>query len=385
MDAAELAARIDALDEPTLRRRRTMKWSRYPPDVLPAWVAEMDYPLAEPVVEAVRRTLDEHDFGYAVTDGLGEAFAGWAGRHQGWSPDPAHAVPVADVLAGLEAALRTLTAPGDGVVLPTPAYPPFFALLDRLARRAVSAPLLEHEQGWRLDLDRIEHELGAGARAILLCHPHNPTGTVFDAATLRALAELADRHGAAVISDEVHAPLLAGGQGFTPYATVSDTSVTVTSASKGWNVPGLKCALLCAQPATAHVADAVPEYERVRPSVPGVAASLAAWTDDGGWLDAVRSYLDRTRGEVAEWVARTPGVGVHPGQAGYLAWLDLRETGLGDDPAAVLLDRVRVAVNPGHAFALPADQGHGRIRLNHATMLPLLRTILARIDSAVNR
>ncbi|PZS20685.1 MAG: hypothetical protein DLM60_08380 [Pseudonocardiales bacterium] len=378
---------FDALDLDVLRARRTMKWSRYPPDVLPAWVAEMDFPLAPAVLEAARGVLDAHDLGYPEPAGLAEAFAGWAARYQGWRPDPALACPIADVMAGLEAALRVLTEPGDGVVLLTPAYPPFFALLTQLGRVAVPWPLLDRPRGWALDLQRLDDALRDSARAVLLCHPHNPTGRVLTSEELAAVSEIVDTRGAHVISDEVHAPLLATDVSFTPYAASAPAaaahSVTVTSISKGWNAPGLKCALLQAQPATAQVTAAVPQYERLRASVPGVAASIAAWTDDGGWIDELRVHLDRTRAELADWVRRAPGVRAHPGQAGYLAWLDLRDTGLGEDPAGALLDRGRLAVSPGRDFALPVEQGNGRIRLNHGTSLPLLREALRRIDRTI--
>lgn len=391
IDTTELQARIDALDEAELRARRTMKWTRYPPDVLPAWVAEMDYPLAPAVRAAMLDVLDRGDLGYPVAHGFAEAFAGWAERELGWSPDPALGVPVADVMAGIEAALRELTEPGDGVVALTPAYPPFFGQLTDTGRRIVPCPLLDGPQRWELDLQRLDDAL-AESRALLLCHPHNPTGRVWTPAELRAIAELVDAHGAHVISDEVHAPMRAAS--FTPYAASCDAAaahtVTVTSVSKGWNVPGIKGALLQAQPATAHVTAAVPERELIRISVPGLAGSIAAWTDDGGWLDVVRAYLERTRAAVADWVARTPGVRAHPPDAGYLAWLDLRGTGLGrsdqgHDPATVLLERGRVAVNPGHTFAVPPAAGHGFVRLNHATSLPLLDQVLARIDRGLDR
>ncbi|MGH4023744.1 MAG: MalY/PatB family protein [Pseudonocardiaceae bacterium] len=378
---------FDTLDIDALRARRTMKWSQYPPDVLPAWVAEMDFPLAPVLLDAVRGVLEAQDLGYPEEAGLAEAFAGWAARHQGWSPDPALACPVADVMAGLEAALRVLTGPGDGVVVLTPAYPPFFLLLQQLDRMVVPWPLLDRPQGWTLDLQRLDDALRAGARAVLLCHPHNPTGRVFTAEELAGIAEIVETHGGHVVADEVHAPLMATDAVFTPYAAsgtpAAAHTVTVTSISKGWNVPGLKCALLQAQPQTAGVTAAVPRYERLRPSVPGVAASIAAWTDDGGWMTALRAHLDRTRAELAGWVQRTPGVRAHPGQAGYLAWLDLREAGLGEDPSAVLLERGRLAVVSGHSFALPAEQGSGRVRLNHGTSLPLLRDALRRIDHTI--
>ncbi|HEX2301565.1 MAG TPA: aminotransferase class I/II-fold pyridoxal phosphate-dependent enzyme [Pseudonocardiaceae bacterium] len=378
---------FDTLDIDALRARRTMKWSQYPPDVLPAWVAEMDFPLAPAVLDAIRGVLEAQDLGYPEEAGLAEAFAGWAARNQDWAPDPALACPVADVMAGLEAALRVLTAPGDGVVVLTPAYSPFFLLLQQLDRMVVPWPLLDRSQGWTLDLQRLDDALRAGARVVLLCHPHNPTGRVFTAEELGAVAEIVEAHGGWVVADEVHAPLMAGDTVFTPYAASGTAAaahaVTVTSISKGWNVPGLKCALLQAQPQTAKVVAAVPRYERLRPSVPGVAASIAVWTDDGGWMTALRAHLDRTRAELAGWVARTPGVRAHPGQAGYLAWLDLREAGLGEDPSAALLERGRLAVVSGHGFASPAEQGTGRIRLNHGTSLPLLREALRRIDRTI--
>lgn len=378
---------FDELDLDVLRTRRTMKWSRYPSDVLPAWVAEMDFPLAPAVRDAARAVIDAEDLGYCEPDGLAEAFADWASRYQAWRPDPVLACPVGDVMAGVEAALRVLTEPGDGVVLLTPAYPPFFALLKQLGRAAVPWPLRDRPQGWALDVQRLDDLLRGGTRSVLLCHPHNPTGRVLTLEELAAISEIVDARGGKVISDEVHAPLVATGSSFTPYAAsgarAATHCVTVTSISKAWNVPGLKCALLQAQPATAQVIAAVPQYERLRPSVPGVAASIAAWTDDGGWLDELRVHLDRTRTELADWIRRTPGVQAHPGQAGYLAWLDLRDAHLGDDPAAVLLERGRLAVSPGHTFALPTEQGNGRIRLNHGTSLPLLREALHRIDRTI--
>lgn len=379
---------FNALDLDVLRARRTMKWSRYPADVLPAWVAEMDFPLAPAVRDAARAVIDAEDLGYCEPAGLAEAFASWATRYQAWRPDPALACPVGDVMAGVEAALLALTEPGDGVVLLTPAYPPFFALLKQLGRAAVPWPLGDGPEGWTLDTRRLDDLLRDGARAVLLCHPHNPTGRVFTREELAAISEIVDARGSKVISDEVHAPLVATGSSFTPYAVSGSRAathcVTVTSISKGWNVPGLKCALLQAQPATAHVTASVPQYERLRPSVPGVAASIAAWTDDGGWLDELRVHLDRTRSELADWIRRTPGVRAHPGHAGYLAWLDLREARLGDDPAAVLLERGRIAVSPGHAFALPVEQGNGRVRLNYGTSLSLLREALRRIDRTID-
>ncbi|GAA4858388.1 aminotransferase class I/II-fold pyridoxal phosphate-dependent enzyme [Saccharopolyspora rosea] len=383
----DLHATLDALRETDLRQRRTTKWADVDDDVLPAWIAEMDYPLCPVAREAARAVIERGELGYPLTDDYAAAFADWSAREHGRRPDPALVAPVADVMAGLEAALRALTEPGDGVVLLTPAYPPFLRLLAELDRPLRACPLRDTDEGWAIDFDAVDAALAGGARAVLLCHPHNPTGRVWTPDELRALAALADRRGAAVVSDEVHAPLLADGAGFVPYAATGDLAashaVTVTSASKAWNIPGLKSAVLLGEEATRHVVDGLPPYER-RASVPGLAAAAALWRDDGGWLASVRAYLDRTRDRLRTWVADRPDVRWHPGQAGYLAWLDLRATGLGADPAGILLEKARVRVNPGTDFAPPDSAvGRGFVRFNHATSLPLLDEILTRLDRAL--
>jgi cystathionine beta-lyase len=387
MTVAELHVEFDALRADELRLRSSQKWSLVDPDVLPAWVAEMDYPLCPVARDVLRELVERSDFGYPVFDEHIEAFRDWAAREQHWRVDPALVSPVADVLAGLDAAVRRLTEPGDGVVLLTPAYPPFLMLLAHLDRPIRECPLLSTDDGWRIDFDAVADALAAGARAVLLCHPHNPTGRVWSPAELRSIAELADRHGAFVISDEVHAPLRAGSQEFVPYAAVSEVAaahaVTVTSVSKGWNVPGLKSAVLVCQEHTKHVVATIPPYEAMRAAVPGIAVATALWRDDGGWLTAVRSYLDRTRDRLQAWVDEHSQVRWHRGEAGYLAWLDVRD--LGPDPAELLLRKARVRVNAGTHYAPPGSTaGRGFVRFNHATSLPLLDELLARLGSVLD-
>ncbi|MGP4015077.1 MalY/PatB family protein [Saccharopolyspora sp. 5N708] len=385
MTIAELHAEFDALRVDELRLRSSQKWSLVDPDVLPAWVAEMDYPLCPVARHVLRELVARSDFGYPVIDEHLKAFGDWVSREQRWQVDPALVSPVADVMAGLDAAVRRLTAPGDGVVVLTPAYPPFLEMLAHLGRPIRECQLVDTPDGWQIDFDAVADALAAGARAVLLCHPHNPTGRVWSPAELRSIAELADRHGAFVISDEVHAPLRSAD--FVPYAAVSASAashaVTVTSVSKGWNVPGLKSAVLVCQEATKHILDTMSPHEKKHASVPGIAVATALWRDDGGWLTAVRSYLDRTRDRLRAWVDEHPQVRWHRGQAGYLAWLDIRE--LGPNPAEVLLREARVRVVPGTDFApLGSAAGRGFVRFNHATSLPLLDEMLARLGSVLD-
>ncbi|MGW1680938.1 aminotransferase class I/II-fold pyridoxal phosphate-dependent enzyme [Saccharopolyspora sp. NPDC002376] len=220
----------------------------------------MDYPLCEAAQSVLARLAARSDFGYPLIDSYLAAFSEWAAREQHWSVNPALTAPVADVMQGLDHAVRCLTEPGDGVVVLTPAYPPFLVMLAHLGRLFREFPLLDTSEGWRIDFDAVADALATGAKAVLLCHPHNPTGWVWSSDELRSVSELADRHGAVVISDEVHAPLAAGGQAFVPYAANDGASthcVTVTSVSKAWNVPGLKSAVLVCQDSTKQALDSM--------------------------------------------------------------------------------------------------------------------------------
>ncbi len=237
---------FDAIDESALRRRRSAKWALYPPDVLPLWVAEMDYPLAEPIAVALREAIDRGDAGYACEGGLGEAFAQWAAARWSWVVDPKDVHLVADVVTGIVELLRVATAPDDGVVIEPPVYAPFAISVRSLGRRIVEAPLARTGSGWAPDLAAIERAYASGARVHLLCSPQNPTGIVYDRASLVAIGALAERYGVLVLADEIHAPLTLPGATHVPFPTVSDaarrSAIVLTSASKAWNIAGLKAA-----------------------------------------------------------------------------------------------------------------------------------------------
>ena len=233
---------FEDLDLDRLRRRRSEKWRMHPPDVLPAFIAEMDYDLAEPVLAALRSAIEASDCGYANASGLGEAFARFAAARHGWAVDPGRVHLVPDVMAGLEAILLLTTEPGDGVVINTPVYPPFFAHIPNAGRRVVEVPLVVRDGRWELDFDALEAAFAAGARGYLLCSPHNPTGRVFSAADLGRIGTLAERYGVTVISDEIHASLTLPGARHTPFVAAgraaAEHGVTLASTSKAFNVAG---------------------------------------------------------------------------------------------------------------------------------------------------
>jgi cystathionine beta-lyase len=372
-------ADFDDLSLDALRARRSAKWRRYPPDVLPAWVAYMDSALAPAIGAAPAAAVAGGDTGYAEAGELPQAFARFAAARWGWSVDPEATVLVADIMSGAGELLRALTAPGDRVVVNPPVYPPFFRIVRELGRELAEAPL---GAGGRLDLDRLEAAFADGARAHLLCNPHNPTGTVFTREELEAVARLAARYDVLVISDEVHAPMTLPGATHTPFLALGGEAaahgLALVSASKAWNVPGLKCALVVAGSAEARAGLArLPEHVRFHAGHFGVLAAIAAYDGGRDWLDALVAHLDAQRTRVVDLVAaELPGVRVAPPQAGYLAWLDCRELGLGDDPSTVFLERGRVALSPGPTFGA---EGTGFARLNFGTSGALLEEAVRRI------
>jgi len=381
---------FDDLSLDDLRRRRSAKWAKYGPDVLPAFVAEMDFPLAEPVTDVLRAAVEHGDCGYAdpSSTALAEAFARFAQQRMGWTVDPDGVVPTTDVMVGVAEALRRLTEPGDGVVINPPVYPPFFSTVREVGCRVVEAPLVSDGGTVVLDLDAVERGFADGARVFLLCNPHNPTGRVFGADELTAVAELAARHDAAVVSDEIHAPLVLDGARHQPFVALGGEAarrgITLTSASKGWNVAGLKCAVMVTEPGPMReVVESVPEDARYRTGHLGVLASCAAWSEGGAWLHDVLAVLDRNRALLAELLdEHLPAVRYAAPEASYLAWLDCRDLGLGDDPAAAFLEHGKVALSPGPTFG---QQGAGFARLNIATSAALLTEAVQRMAAAVPR
>lgn len=352
-----------------LRTRTSEKWTAYPPDVLPMFVAESDFPLAEPVADALHAAIGRSDTGYIGNDGgaASDAFAGFADRHWGWRVDPARVSTTTDVSVAIVEALRAMIEPGDGVVITPPVYPPFFELIPEAGGRVVEAPLRRTAGGGELDLDAIDDALAGGARAVLLCNPHNPLGLVHSRETLTALSDIVERHGALVVSDEIHAPLTHGDARFVPYLTVSDAAgghaIAAHSASKAFNLAGLKCAsFVTASDRMSALVRGMPREVEERTSIFGRIAQTAALTHGDEWLAGVIASIEDNRRLLARLLAeRMPAVRCHEPRASYLAWLDLSDLGWGDDPAAVALERARVAVNSGLAFG---RQGAGFIRLN---------------------
>ncbi len=364
------------LDE--LRRTRTSaKWRVFDDDVLPLWVAEMDTRLAPPVREALEQAVASGDTGYPTPEVYVAAAAGFAKQRWEWSFDTELARVVPDVMHGAMEVLRRQRA--EAVVVNPPVYPPYYEYLAHEEHRIVEAPLT----AGRLDLGALERaftEAPRGRTSYLLCSPHNPTGTVHTADELRAVAALAREHEVKVVVDEIHGPLVYDGS-FRPYLSVDDDAVAVLSASKAWNLAGLKAAVAVAGPSRADDVAGLPFLVSMGASHFGVLAHTAAYTHGQPWLDELLSALDENRRLLGTLLAeQLPEVGYAPPQGTYLAWLDCRALGLGDDPAAAFLERGRVAFNSGVPFG---PGGAGFVRVNLATSPDILTEAVRRMAAAL--
>ena len=388
------AETIDRITIDELSGRGGLKWTRGGPGVIGAFVAEMDFGAAPAITEALRGVIERADFGYlsdhAVAD-LAAACADWQRDRYGWGVDPARIRLLPDVIRGLEAAITIFSRPGSPVILPAPAYMPFLTVPPLLGREIIQVPMATRGGHPVLDLDGIDAAFKRGGHLLILCNPCNPVGRVYTRDELAAVAEVTARNEGRVFADEIHAPLVYPGGTHIPYASVceqaADHSVTATAASKGWNLPGLKCGqlILTNDADAATWASRGYMYERGA-STPGVRASTAAYRGGGGWLADVVGYLDDSRrlldGLLAEHL---PAIRYQPPEGTYLAWLDCRDL-FGDrrieaSPAEFFLAKARVLLTDGAACG---DAGRGHVRLNFATPRPVLTEIVRRMARAVD-
>ncbi len=379
--------RVEIPAEAELRQLGGVKWNKFGPDVVPAWVADMDLRPPSAIRRAVAELAERGDFGYhrAALEQIPQAFAAWQERHHGWSPDPERVRVFCDVLHAIDIAIDLHTGPGDGIVVFTPIYPPFLAAVEGPGRRVVPVPL--DPDGWRLDPDRLEAAIDSSTSVILICNPHNPTGRAFDDDELAAVIDVAERHDLLVISDEVWADLLHPGAAHRPMALVGEgageaRTMTITSASKAFNLAGLRCAVATVghRRLADHI-DGLARHALGAVGTPGAVATLVAWTEGAGWLDNARAHLTARRDQLADRLARElPAVGFVPPEATYLAWLDLTSFDLGPDPSAELVHRARIGLSPGPDFG---PGGPGRARLNFATSAGILDEIVDRLVAAV--
>jgi cystathionine beta-lyase len=382
------ASPYDSLGPEALRRRGTVKWNRFDADVLALWVAEMDFPTAPEVKAAIADAVEREQFGYSPVDAataLPGATAAWSADRYGWEVDPGRIHLLPDVLRGVELAIEAFSPPGSPIVLPTPAYMPFFEVVKVTGRPLIEVPMAFDAERFVLDLDAIDAALGDEGGTLILCNPYNPLGRAFSEEELRELSAVVARHGARVVSDEIHGPITYDRR-HTPYASVTteaaDHSATVVSGSKAWNLPGLKCAQIILTNAADEARwGGISALRTHGASTLGIAANVAGYDAGAAWLDETLAYLDQNRRALGDLLAaHLPKVRYQVPEATYLAWLDLGGFDLAVEPAEFLLEHARVAVNPGIAFG---SNGTGCVRLNFATSRAILEAAILRIASAL--
>ena len=373
------------LTDAEARRALVLKWGTVPDDVIPAWVAEMDYALDPVVHEALARAVRDGVTGYPVfgyTPELAEAYAAFADRHYGASVAPEWVLPVVDVTAGVRVAIDVLSEDAPVVFL-VPGYSPQLDVSQLTGRARVDVVLDPDAARAEVDLDRLDALFADGARTLLLTQPHNPWGRAFSRAELEGIRDVVLRHRARVVSDEIHAPLVLPGASHTSYLDldgVHDHAVAVVAASKAFNTAGLRCAQLVVPSAVDRAALAAAPMARNDSWSPlGVVAAVAAYGDGDAWLASLVERLDQLRTRLGVLLTeQLPDVRMRPLEATYLVWLDVRAYGH-DDPAAVALERGRVKLGPGHDYA-PGLAGH--VRLNLATSPDRLTEIVRRLATA---
>lgn len=366
-----------------LRKRRSTKWREYDPDVLPLPVAEMDYPIATPIIDAVTEMMRRSDTGYlGKFPELGLAFAGFAQRRWNWQINPESVRMTTDVGVATIEILRALGSPGDRVVVMPPIYPAFYNWTTEIHFPIVEVPLRKDGTNYSIDFEGLEREFATGIQFFIISNPHNPLGLIFTTEELKKIAALAKQFGVIIISDEIHAPLTYKGETFTPFGKVSDEAreqvITLTSASKAWNLAGLKCSIFFTENGALHEKlEPLVKGIRSRASLIGAASHVAAFSECDEWLDSAINTIEESSQYFAELVAKHwPNVQISKPKNSYLSWVDFSDTRLGEDPAVELLEKARVAISSGIPFG---TGGKHHARLNFATSPEILEEAVTRI------
>jgi cysteine-S-conjugate beta-lyase len=373
------------------RSSESNKWHKFPPDVLPLWVADMDFPSPEPVIKALRARVEHGFFGYGVEQPeFHEVLCDRLLKRYGWKVPPEALVLLPGVIAGFNMAARAIASPGDGVLMQLPVYPPILRMPDNLQLSRDGVDLVRGADGrYTIDLDDFERAITPRTRMFLLCNPHNPVGRVFTGEELGPMAEICLRNGLVICADEIHGDLVYPGHRHVPIASIDPEiearTVTLIAPSKTFNLAGLRCAVAVIPNQTLREKFVAARLDMVQtPNILGYTAMVAAYRDGQPWLDELLRYLESNRDFLVKYVrAHFAGIEVGVPEATYLAWLDCRGAGIPNNhPFTFFLEAGRVALNDGATFGRGSQSF---VRLNFGCPRSLLTQGLERMGAALAR
>lgn len=385
-------AELDAIGIDRLREIGSVKWTMFP-GTIGVFVAEMDFGTAPAIKAALHKTVDDGLFGYmpsAISAAMAEACARWQKDRYGWEVPAERIHPLPDVLSGLRTTIDYYTEPGSKIVLPTPAYMPFLSIPPMHDREIIEVPMLVEDRRYTFDLEGIDRAFEAGGGLLILCNPYNPLGRVFTREELEAVCEVVARHdGRRVFSDEIHSPLVYAPHAHVPYASINQTAashtITAVSASKAWNLPGLKTAQLIITNDADEQTWKRPEVSWAAHGTPnlGVIANTAAYNDSRDWLTETVEYLDGNRILLGQLLAEhIPGMHYQAPEGTYIAWLDARDLDIDGSPADFFREKAGVALTDG---ANCGKAGEGFLRFIFATPRPIIEQAVLKMAEALNQ
>lgn len=379
--------------KPELLERRNAKWRQYPSDVIPAFVAGMDFRIAPAIQRAIQHRVEAFDYGYPMRDGgkadraVASAFVNRMKNVCDWDVAEAQVLVLADLVQAIYASVMAFSDPGDGVIVQMPSYPPFRDAIATTGRTCVPLTMQATDRSYVFDLEALEATVDANTKIFMLCNPQNPTGRAFTRDELLEVLAFVEKHDLIVISDEIHSDLVYHGTRHIPFASLSPSAaartVTLNSATKSFNIPGLRCAV--AYFGTEEL------MQRFHKRIPvrligsvnsiGIDATVAAWTEAQPWLDEVLNHLKEMRDHVVATLRREiPGIRFQVPDATYLIWLDCSDLGIEGSAFDFFLERARIGFSPGEAFHPECEKF---VRMNFATSKPILDEMLDRMITAV--
>jgi cystathionine beta-lyase len=374
---------------PDRRKTESVKWRIYGEDVLPMWVADMDFISPPEVIKALQERVAHGVFGYSlVTDEMKMVVIKRMAERYHWAVESSDIIFVPGVVPGFNLTCQAFASAGDSIIMQTPVYPPFLEAPVQAGAERIEVELVRRPSGrYEIDFDAFEKAIRPNTRVFMLCNPHNPVGRVFDKAELEKLAEICLRHRVVICSDEIHSDLVFSGHQHIPIASLSEEiaqqTVTLIAPSKTFNIAGLECSVfICPNEEFRQKLETARRGLMGHVNLLGLTAGMSAYREGDLWLKELMATLEGNRDYLVQFIReRLPEINVYPAEGTYLAWLDCRSLSVEGDACKFFLRKAKVALNPGKDFGTP---GEGFLRFNFGCPLSMVQEALERMERAVH-